>query len=139
MAPRMERSASRFCGRGRSRVGPAAIGAGLVFAFSSLYSNFVRSAQERSVHHSFQQQNLRDRLHELCVRMWRTSTGVLVQILPSGEKVWKKILRELRWHDNASTPEFARNPEGIMKRNSFQKTYSVSLFAATACLLITFA
>src|SRR5882724_585016 len=38
MAPRMERSASRFCGSGRSRVASAGIERVSVFAFSSLYS-----------------------------------------------------------------------------------------------------
>src|ERR1700746_2796657 len=41
----MERSASRFCGSGRSRVGAADIGAVLIFAFYSLYSISAFAAQ----------------------------------------------------------------------------------------------
>src|SRR5258708_30247441 len=48
MAPRMEGSASRFCGSGRSRVASAGIERVLVFAFYSLYSIMPCGRQYRS-------------------------------------------------------------------------------------------
>src|SRR5579859_877713 len=46
MAPRMERSASRLLGRGRSRVESVAMGSVYLFAFSSLYSTLARPMQD---------------------------------------------------------------------------------------------
>src|SRR5882762_4108835 len=46
MAPRMERSASRLLGSGRSSVVSADIGSFKLFAFSSLYSTLPRAMQD---------------------------------------------------------------------------------------------
>src|SRR5882724_3442260 len=46
IAPRMERSASRLLGSGRSSVVSADIGSFKLFAFSSLYSTLPRAMQD---------------------------------------------------------------------------------------------